>query len=145
YDTTRSGKTPSPHLCFPSSSIPFIYLQPHRHESSRRSARQRPPQHITTTRNKMYTKGLSYLALLLIPGACHGLIETCDDLLAAFEQTQTEDVVVEMHPFADIECDTFTNMTMTSNTLTVSSSENVDNFFGSSNLVNVRLDVTNGA
>ncbi|CAM9303396.1 unnamed protein product [Ectocarpus sp. 13 AM-2016] len=93
----------------------------------------------------MYTKGLSSLALLLIPGACHGLVETCDDLLAAFEQTKTEDVVVEMYPFADIECDTFTNMTMTSNSLTVSSSENLDNFSGSSSLVNVRLDVTNGA
>ncbi|CAN0377807.1 unnamed protein product [Pylaiella littoralis] len=50
-----------------------------------------------------------------------------------------------MYPFADIECETYTNMTMTSNTLTVSSSENLENFNGNSKLTRVRIEVTNGA
>ncbi|CAM9616747.1 unnamed protein product [Ectocarpus fasciculatus] len=93
----------------------------------------------------MYSTAFSSLSLLMLVGVGHGLIETCEDLQAAFSLTQTQDVVDEIHPFQDIECETFTNMTMTSNTLTLSSSENVDNFFGSSSLTNIRLDITNGA
>lgn len=78
-------------------------------------------------------------------GVGHGLIETCEDLQAAFELTQTQDVLVEMHPVRDIECETFTNMTMASNTLTVNSTDSVDAYFSSSSLTNVRFDVTDGA
>lgn len=50
-----------------------------------------------------------------------------------------------MHPFQDIECLTATTMSMNSNTLTVQSSENIENFHGTSNLYQVRFEVTNGA
>ena len=59
--------------------------------------------------------------------------------------TKTQDVVVEMHPFQDIDCGTFTTMSMDSNTLTVQSSENIENFFGNSDLYQVRFEITNGA
>ncbi|CAN0127771.1 unnamed protein product [Scytosiphon promiscuus] len=50
-----------------------------------------------------------------------------------------------MFPTADIECDNFTNMTMTSNTLTVSSSEDLSTFGGNAGLTRIRFEVTNGA
>lgn len=75
-------------------------------------------------KGKMYTKLFASLALLVIPGVARGLIKTCEDLQAAFELTQTQDVVDEISTFADIECPTFTYMmTMTSNTLTLNSAE----------------------
>ena len=83
--------------------------------------------------------------LLLFSSACHGLVETCEELQAAFDLTKTQDVVVEMHPFQDIDCGTFTTMSMDSNTLTVQSSENIENFFGNSDLYQVRFEITNGA
>lgn len=52
---------------------------------------------------------------------------------------------VEISPAADIVCDTYTNMTMTSNTLTVSSSEDMSRFFATTLLRRVRFDVTGGA
>ena len=73
------------------------------------------------------------------------MIETCDELQAAFDLTKTQDVVVEMHPFQDIDCVNFTTMSMDSNSLTVSSSENIDNFFGNADLYQLRFEVTNGA
>ena len=76
---------------------------------------------------------------------CHGLVETCEELQAAFELTKTQDVVVEMHPFQNIDCVNPTTMSMDSNTLTVQSSENLDNFHGNSDLYEVRFEVTNGA
>ncbi|CBJ33083.1 hypothetical protein Esi_0417_0002 [Ectocarpus siliculosus] len=93
----------------------------------------------------MYTKLFSSLALLVIPGVARGLIETCEDLQAAFELTQTQDVVDEISTFGDIECPMFTNMTMTSNTLTLNSAEDLSITSGSTSLINVRLEVTNGA
>ena len=83
--------------------------------------------------------------LLVLSGVCHGLVETCEQLQAAFDLTKTQDVVVEMHPFQDIDCVTPTTMRMNSNTLTVQSSENLENFFGNSDLFQVRFEVTNGA
>lgn len=99
----------------------------------------RPPQ------EKMYTKLFASLALLVIPGVARGLIETCEDLQAAFELTQTQDVVDEISTFADIECPTFTNMTMTSNTLTLNAAEELSRNSGATSLTNVRLEVTGGA
>lgn len=85
-------------------------------------------------------------ALLLLPGVCHGQeITTCEELQAAFEQTQAGDVAVEISPAADIECATYTNMTMSSNTLTVSSSVDMGVFIGATLLRRVRFEVTNGA
>lgn len=84
--------------------------------------------------------------LLLFSGVCRGLVETCEELQAAFDLTKTQDVVVEMHPFQDIDCEEFTTMTMDSNSLTVESSEgDVTNFFGNTDLNQVRFEVTNGA
>ncbi|CAN0095466.1 unnamed protein product [Ectocarpus fasciculatus] len=93
----------------------------------------------------MYSKLISSLALLVIPGVARGLIETCEDLQAAFELTQTQDVVDEISIRADIDCPTFTNMTMTSNSLTLNSAEDLSISSGSTSLTNVRLEVTGGA
>ena len=59
--------------------------------------------------------------------------------------TKTQDVVVEMHPFQDIDCVNFTTMSMASNTLTVQSSESIERFHGNSDLYEVRFEVTNGS
>ena len=83
--------------------------------------------------------------LLVLSGVCDGLVETCEQLQAAFDLTNTQDVVVEMHAFQDIDCVTPTTMRMSSNTLTVQSSENLEYFFGNSDLFDVRFEVTNGA
>ncbi|CAN0111165.1 unnamed protein product, partial [Ectocarpus fasciculatus] len=45
----------------------------------------------------------------------------------------------------DIECPTFTNMTMTSNSLTLNSAEDLSIYSGTTSLTNVRLEVTGGA
>ena len=76
---------------------------------------------------------------------CYGLVETCEELQAAFDLTKTEHVVIEMHPFQDIDCVNFTTMAMDSNSLTVESSEDLDNYHGSGDLYEVRFEVTNGA
>lgn len=83
--------------------------------------------------------------LVLFSSVCHGLVETCEELQAAFDLTKTQDVVVEMHPFQDIECADFTTMSIDSNSLTVMSSEDLDNYHGSADLYEVRFEVTNGA
>ncbi|CAM9624366.1 unnamed protein product, partial [Laminaria digitata] len=83
--------------------------------------------------------------LLLFTSVCYGLVETCEELQAAFDLTKTQNVVIEVHPFVDIDCINFTTMSMDSNTLTVESSENLNNFSGDSNLRQVRFEVTNGA
>ena len=72
-------------------------------------------------------------------------MKTCEELQAAFELTKTQDVVIQVHPFVDIDCGDFTIMTMDSNTLTVESSENLGNFSGNSNLRHIRFEVINGA
>lgn len=73
-------------------------------------------------------------------------METCEELQAAFDLTKTQDVVVEIHPFQDIDCAEFTTMSMDSNTLTVESSEgDVTNYFGFTELNLIRFEVTNGA
>ncbi|CAN0136414.1 unnamed protein product, partial [Scytosiphon promiscuus] len=97
------------------------------------------------SRTTRKTFSAASVAFLLCPSLCYGLIETCEDLQAAFELTQTQDVVVEIYPTADIECDTFTNMTMTSNTLTVSASEELSYTSTGVDLTRIRFAVTNGA
>lgn len=83
------------------------------------------------------------LLLQLISSVCHGLlVETCEELHAAFDLTKTEDVVIEVDPSGRIECAQFTTMTMDSNTLTVNPS---DRFGGNTRLTNIRFEVTNGA
>ena len=82
---------------------------------------------------------------VLFSRVCHGLVETCEELQAAFDLTKTQDVVVEMHPFQRIECAEFTTMSIDSNSLTVQSSEDLEHFAGSSHLREVRFEVTNGA
>ena len=85
------------------------------------------------------------LLLLLFSGVCHGLVETCEELQTAFELTKTQDVEIEVHPHANIECATFTTMSMDSNTLTVKSSEDLTELVGNSDLYEIRFEVTNGA
>ena len=73
------------------------------------------------------------------------MVETCEELKAAFDLTKTEHVVIEMHPFQDIECVNFTTMAIDSNSLTVESSEDLDHFNGNGDFYEVRFEVTNGA
>lgn len=83
---------------------------------------------------------------MLFSSVCHGLVQTCEELQAAFDLTKTQNVVIQVHPFVDIDCVEFTTMGMDSNTLTVESSEaDIDSFLGSSNLKQIRFEVTNGA
>ena len=87
----------------------------------------------------------SFPLLLLFSNLCHGLVETCEELQAAFDLTKTQDVVIEVYPFVDIDCANFTTMSMDSNTLTVKSSEDLSTFSGNSDLREVRFEVINGA
>ena len=87
----------------------------------------------------------SLLLFHVFSSVCHGLVETCEELQAAFDLTKTQNVVIQVHPFVHIDCVDFTTMSMDSNTLTVESSENIDNFHGNSNLNQIRFEVTNGA
>ena len=83
--------------------------------------------------------------LLLLSSVCHGLVETCEELQAAFELTETQDVVIEIYPYIDIICANFTTMTMSSNSLTVKSSEDLRDSSSNFELHEVRFNVTNGA
>ena len=83
--------------------------------------------------------------LLLFSGVCHGLVETCDELKAAFDLTNTQDVVIEIDPNTDIDCTAFTTMSMDSNTLTVETSGDLSDSSGTVNLYEIRFEVTDGA
>lgn len=83
--------------------------------------------------------------LLLLSGVCHGLVETCEELQAAFDLTKTQNVVIQVHPSVELDCADFTTMSMDSNTLTVESSEDLNSSSATFNLHQVRFEVTNGA
>lgn len=71
---------------------------------------------------------------------------TCKELQAAFELAQTQDVNILIHPAANIECATHTNMTMSSpHTLTVNATAPIRSFGNPTLLRRVRFDVTGGA
>lgn len=59
--------------------------------------------------------------------------------------TKTKDVVVEMNPLQSIDCGDFTTMSLGSNDLTVKSTEDPDDYDGTSNLYEIRFEVKNGA
>ena len=84
------------------------------------------------------------LLLLLFSSVCHGLVETCEELQAAFDSTQAQDIVIQMDPWARIDCVNFTTMSMDSNSLTVEPSEE-NNFNPHIDLSEIRFEVTNGA
>ena len=83
--------------------------------------------------------------LLLLSSVCHGLVETCEDLQAAFDLTKTQDVVVEIDPFQTVDCGNFTTMSIDSNTLTVEANRDISNTFGGVDLYEIRFNVTGGA
>ena len=87
----------------------------------------------------------SFPLILLLSNVCHGLVETCEQLQAAFDLTKTEDVVIEIHPYDNIVCDVFTTMTMDSNSLTVKPSEDISSIYTNLELDGIRFNVTNGA
>lgn len=91
----------------------------------------------------------SILFLLLVSGAsAQNLteIKNCANFTDAVDQTSYGDVTVSMYPFADIECLNHTTFNLTSgNKLTIVSTDDLDNFYGSSKFVNVRLNVLNGS
>ena len=90
---------------------------------------------------------LSLLCLIYIGTSnSQDIVESCDDLKAAVDATREGDVNVLMYPFADIECANFTTFTLLEgNDLTVSSSEDLERYFGSSSFENVRFEVVNGS
>lgn len=92
---------------------------------------------------------ISSLALLLFPlafGNSQTLLETCNDMKVAVDATKNGDVDVLMYPFARIECANFTTFTLLEgNDLTITSSENLENYHGSSTFENVRFEVVNGS
>lgn len=71
-------------------------------------------------------------------------METCADLQAAFDLTETQDVVVEIHPETTIDCVDLTTMSIGSNKLTVSSSEEQWEYSGTVQLLQLRFEVTGG-
>ena len=74
------------------------------------------------------------------------VIESCEDFGNAIMETMNGDVNILMHPFADIECPNFTTFNLTSgNKLTISSSENLEIYHGSSSFSNVRVNVQGGS
>ena len=105
------------------------------------------PPSPSPTRHPRKVFSAAAAALLFLPGVCHGQeeITTCEELQAAFELTQTQDVDVLISPAADIECASYTNMTMSSHVLTVSSSEDMERFSATTLLRRVRIEVTGGA
>ena len=85
---------------------------------------------------------------LLVGASAQNLteIETCDDFGDSVSQTSYGDVTVSMYPFADILCPNHTTFNMSSgNKLTIVSTDNVENFYGYSNFVNVRVNINNGS
>ncbi|CAM9799020.1 unnamed protein product [Pylaiella littoralis] len=92
---------------------------------------------------------LLLLLLSTTTSVCNGLtkvVETCEDLQDAFDSTKQQDVEVEIDPYSEITCSSFTTMSMNSNTLTVISSEELcDACRASVNLNEIRFEVTNGA
>lgn len=73
-------------------------------------------------------------------------IKSCNDFAETIENVNHGDLTVSMYPFADIECLNHTTFNITSgNKLTIVSTENLDNYYGSSNFVNVRMNVDNGS
>ena len=73
------------------------------------------------------------------------MVETCEELQAAFELTKTQDVVVQIDPWQNIDCANFTTMSMDSNTLRVEPSEDLTNVSPHVDLSEIRFEVTNGA
>ena len=72
-------------------------------------------------------------------------METCEDLQAVFGSTKTQDVVIQIDPWTHFRCENFTTMSMDSNTLTVESNADAYNSNAHADLINLRLEVTNGA
>ena len=103
----------------------------------------------------------SFCSIVFIAGSTYGqasdtavsevteitnVIESCEDFGNAVLKTMNGDVNMLMNPFADIECRNFTTFNLTSgNKLTISSSENLENYHGSSSFSNVRLNVQEGS
>lgn len=79
-------------------------------------------------------------------GAHHVQIESCDDLHEVFDMAQTQYVNASMHPFADVVCDKFTTFSLGSGyDIDIFSTDNLENFFGNADFVNVRLEIVNGS
>lgn len=95
-----------------------------------------------------------YSLITLIPlfqiaftqSSSRGDIESCDDLAMVFDNARTGDVVVSVYPFAKVHCENFTTFTLDSGyDVTLESTDDVDNYFGSSNMRNVRFEVLGGS
>ncbi|MEP4901859.1 MAG: hypothetical protein ABJX82_08650, partial [Paracoccaceae bacterium] len=75
----------------------------------------------------------------------HELVETGEHLQAALNSTQTQNVVVEMHPVQDNNSVTATTISMHANSFTVHPSEVFEYFRGFIQPHDVRFNVTNAA
>lgn len=85
---------------------------------------------------------LSTWSLLVVSSGLE--IKTCADMKTVFDRANLEDTHATMYPFANILCDNFTTFTLSNYMLNISSTDNLDNFYGDSNLHNVRLEVVDG-
>ena len=73
-------------------------------------------------------------------------VESCSDMQEAFDMsTEFGYANVSMHPFEDIICDNFTTFTLDGTDLDFHSTENLENYYGNSNMRNVRFQLINGA
>ena len=87
-----------------------------------------------------------FIATMLYSASANIEIKSCDDLQKVFDMAQNEYVNASMHPFADIHCDNFTTFSLGSGyDIDVFSTDNLDNFYGNANFVNVRLEIVNGS
>lgn len=75
-----------------------------------------------------------------------GDIKSCSDMIDLFSMAKTESVNSTMYPFQDIDCGNFTIITLDSGyDVTIMSSENLDNYYGSARMRNLRFQVLNGS
>ena len=73
-------------------------------------------------------------------------ITSCVDMQMAFDVAKEHYVNAPLHPFADIHCDNLTTFSLGSGyDIDVFSTDNLDNFYGNANFVNVRLEIVNGS
>lgn len=75
-----------------------------------------------------------------------GDIKSCGDMIDLFSKAKKESVNSTMYPFQDIICDNFTTITLGSGyDVTIMSSENLENFYGSAKMRNLRFEILNGS
>lgn len=89
-------------------------------------------------------RSIIFLGICVLQKSSSFLIDSCDDFNEAVNMAQTGYVNATMHPFADIVCKNFTTFVLDKYDMDIFSSENMDNYYGNVNVVNARIEVSNG-